>query len=131
MYMIFWIIQRVIVSLVLILCAHYIYIFLKNNLTSPKTKDLVNLPREKYKEMYEKINQSNDIKNSENDSNNTKSQSKMKDELKKYLKDLKKSSSNNSLSVNNDNPSASNNNDSFSNSFSDVGYSAYLLIKYI
>jgi hypothetical protein len=126
MYMIFWIIQRVIVSLVLILCAHYIYIFLKNNLTSPKTRDLVNLPREKYKEMYEKINQSDDIKNNDTDSsNNTRSQSKMKDELKNYLKDLKKSSSNNGLSVNNDNLPASNNNDSFSNSFSDAGYSAY------
>lgn len=84
MYMIFWILQRIIVSLVLILCAHYIFIFLKTNLTTPKTRDLVNQPREKYKEMYEKINK---IQEKEvNVSSNS-----MKDELKNYLKDLKKS----------------------------------------
>jgi len=84
MYMIFWILQRIIVSLVLILCAHYIFIFLKTNLTTPKTRDLVNQPREKYKEMYEKINkiQEKEIEVSSNS---------MKDELKNYLKDLKKS----------------------------------------
>ena len=84
MYMIFWILQRIIVSLVLILCAHYIFIFLKTNLTTPKTRDLVNQPREKYKEMYEKINkiQEKEVKVSSNS---------MKDELKNYLKDLKKS----------------------------------------
>jgi hypothetical protein len=82
--MIFWILQRIIVSLVLILCAHYIFIFLKTNLTTPKTRDLVNQPREKYKEMYEKINkiQEKEIEVSSNS---------MKDELKNYLKDLKKS----------------------------------------
>ena len=84
MYMIFWILQRIIVSLVLILCAHYIFIFLKTNLTTPKTKDLVNQPREKYKEMYEKINVVNE-KSNDNHS--------MKNELKNYLKDLKKSNS--------------------------------------
>ena len=84
MYMIFWILQRIIVSLVLILCAHYIFIFLKTNLTTPKTRDLVNQPREKYKEMYEKINkiQEKEVEVSSNS---------MKDELKNYLKDLKKS----------------------------------------
>ena len=85
MYMIFWILQRIIVSLVLILCAHYIFIFLKTNLTTPKTKDLVNQPREKYKEMYEKINVVNEQKSKDTHS--------MKNELKNYLKDLKKSNS--------------------------------------
>ena len=59
MYMIFWVLQRIIISIVLILCTHYIFIFLKTNLTVPKTRDLVNQPREKYKEIYEKINKDN------------------------------------------------------------------------
>ena len=79
MYMIFWVLQRIIISIVLILCAHYIFIFLKTNLTVPKTRDLVNQPREKYKEIYEKINKDN--KKTTSDADN----GKMKDELKNYL----------------------------------------------
>jgi hypothetical protein len=91
MYMIFWVLQRIIISIVLILCVHYIFIFLKTNLTVPKTRDLVNQPREKYKEIYEKINGNNRTSHSDShtssdqDSDNT----KMKNELKNYLKDLK------------------------------------------
>lgn len=105
MYMIFWILQRIIISLVLILCAHYIFIFLKTNLTTPKTRDLVNQPREKYKEMYEKIN------NTEKYSPPT-DNSSMKNELKNYLKDLKKSNSENSTPT-------------FENPISDSKFSTY------
>jgi len=103
MYMIFWILQRIIVSLILILCAHYIYIFLKTNLTTPKTRDLVNHPREKYKEMYEKIN-------NVNDSTDTKTtDTQMKNELKNYLKDLKNTSSSNDNTNGSDNSSSQKN----------------------
>ena len=44
--MLFWIIQQTIISIILIISVHYIYIFFKNNLTIPKTKDLVNKPTE-------------------------------------------------------------------------------------
>ncbi len=84
MYMIFWILQRIIISLVLILCAHYIFIFLKTNLTTPKTRDLVNQPREQYKEMYEKINNNEKYEPPKDDNS-------MKNELKNYLKNLKQS----------------------------------------
>ena len=77
--MLFWILQQTIISIVLIISVHYIYIFFKNNLTIPKTKDLVNKPTEQYKKIYKSIN-----------SNNENSQD-MKNELKTYLKNLQSS----------------------------------------
>ena len=53
--MLFWIIQQTIISIILIISVHYIYIFFKNNLTIPKTKDLVNKPTEQYKQIYNSI----------------------------------------------------------------------------
>lgn len=74
--MLFWIIQQTIISIVLIISVHYIYIFFKNNLTIPKTKDLVNRPTEQYKNIYKSLSKSNE--------NNK----EMKNELKDYLKKL-------------------------------------------
>ena len=74
--MLFWIIQQTIISIVLIISVHYIYIFFKNNLTIPKTKDLVNRPTEQYKNIYKSLNKSKE--------NNK----EMKNELKDYLKKL-------------------------------------------
>ena len=74
--MLFWIIQQTIISVVLIISVLYIYIFFKNNLTIPKTKDLVNKPREQYKKIY------NSLKKGKEDSK------EMKNELKNYLKTL-------------------------------------------
>ena len=58
--MIIWTLKQIIISFVLIALVHYIYNFLKNNLTSPKVKDLVNKPNEQYKEIYKSM--SNQIK---------------------------------------------------------------------
>ena len=80
--MFFWIIQQTIISIVLIISVHYIYIFFKNNLTVPKTKDLVNKPTEQYKKIYSSLN---------NNKENTK---EMKNELKNYLKTLSSSKKN-------------------------------------
>jgi len=74
--MLFWIIQQTIISIILIISVHYIYIFFKNNLTIPKTKDLVNKPTEQYKQIY------NSIKT------NKETSKEMKTELKNYLKTL-------------------------------------------
>ena len=74
--MLFWTIQQIILSVVVIACAHYIYVYFKNNLTVPKTKDLVKKPIEQYKEIYQSISQ-----NSQNSDN-------MKAELKDYIKQL-------------------------------------------
>ena len=48
------IIKWVLLSLLLISLVHYLFIFFKDNLTIPKTKDLVTKPIEKY-EIMEKI----------------------------------------------------------------------------
>jgi len=77
--MIFWIIQQIIISVVLIVSIHYIYIFFKNNLTIPKTKDLVKKPTEQYKKIYTSMN-----------TNKKESKETMKNELKNYLKQLSK-----------------------------------------
>ena len=77
--MFFWIIQQILISLLLIISIHYIYIFFKNNLTIPKTKDLVKKPLERYKKIYTSMNTDTKV-----------SKENMKDELKSYLKQLTK-----------------------------------------
>ena len=53
--MIFWSIKIMLLSLVLILLVHHLYLYFKNTLTIPKTKDLVNKPKETYNEIYDII----------------------------------------------------------------------------
>ena len=50
--MLLWVIKQVTMSLVLIAAIHYIYVFFKSNLTTPKVKDLVNKPKKQYEEIY-------------------------------------------------------------------------------
>lgn len=78
-----WIIQTSIISLLLIFLVHYLFIFFKDNLTVPKTIDLVNKPKEQYEEFLKSNISNKPIKKDVN----------MKDELKNYLKDLKNTSS--------------------------------------
>jgi DNA-binding transcriptional regulator GbsR (MarR family) len=77
--MIFNIIFYSFLSFLIIFILHNLYIFFKDNLTTPKIRDLVDKPSNEYKKIYEKIN------NKENQNNNEKN---MKDELKKYMKNL-------------------------------------------
>lgn len=49
----FWLIKTVVLSLVVIGIFHYLYDFLKNNLTQPKIKDLVNHPTAEYNKIYD------------------------------------------------------------------------------
>lgn len=88
---------QAITSLVIILVLHYLYIFFRQNLTTPKIQDLVNKPSEEYRKIY------NTIKNEENTTSiETPNQEKMKDELKKYMKSLSSKKSNTiKLNVNN------------------------------
>lgn len=85
--MIPWIIQTSIISLLLIFLLHYLFMFFKDNLTVPKTIDLVNKPKEQYEEFL-KTNGIKKEKSTTNESNNS-----MKDELKNYLRDLKNTTS--------------------------------------
>lgn len=50
-----WIIQITIISLILIFLVHHLLIFFTSVLTVPKTKDLVNTSKQKYKDMYDVI----------------------------------------------------------------------------
>ena len=74
--MFLWILQMIVIYIVLIASIHYIFVFFKENLTIPKTKDLVNKPVQNYKKML-------NIK--EKTETNTDS---MKSELAEYLKNL-------------------------------------------
>ena len=65
--MFFWIIQQIILSIIFIISVHYTYIFLKRNLTVPKTKDLVKRPIENYKEIYNSLSKDNDMKSELNE----------------------------------------------------------------
>lgn len=83
--MLLWILQQIIISVVLIVTVHYIYIFFKNNLTVPKTKDLVKKPTEQYKKIYNSINNSN------------KENKSMKNELKNFIQNLNKKNKKNDI----------------------------------
>ena len=80
--MLFFIIQQIILSLILIAIVHYIYEFFKNNLTEPKIKDLVNKPKVKYEQIY------NNVTSREPEANPP--SSSMKTELQNYLTELSK-----------------------------------------
>ena len=74
--MIIWLFKHIILSLVLIFSIHYIYVFLKDNLTTPKTIDLIEKPKQKYNKIYASLKEDSSIKKD------------MKDELKNYLKQI-------------------------------------------
>jgi hypothetical protein len=52
-----WIIQATFISLIFILLIHHLIQILKDTLTYPKVKDLVNVPTKKYEDIYNMINQ--------------------------------------------------------------------------
>lgn len=90
--MLFWIIQVSIISITFILLVHHLLMFFKSTLTVPKIKDLVNLPNQKYQNIFNTISDNNmsdttNINNLYTDIDllptNTNS---MKDELKMFLK---------------------------------------------
>jgi len=68
--MFFKIIKWALLSLILISLVHYLFNFFKENLTIPKTKDLVTKPLEKYKTM-ETIISNNSFNNNINKNNNS------------------------------------------------------------
>jgi DNA-directed RNA polymerase sigma subunit (sigma70/sigma32) len=105
--MIYWSIQTLILSIVLILLVHHLILFFKETLTIPKIKDLVNTTDDKYENMYKIISNAktvasidtiqgekdssttllsllpNPVQESAKDSVNIES---MKDELRSFLK---------------------------------------------
>ena len=53
------IVQGIVISFILILIVHNLYIFFQNTLTIPKTKDLVNKPSKQYAEILNTIKSCN------------------------------------------------------------------------
>lgn len=80
--MLWFVIQQLLLSLILIAIVHYIYEFFKNNLTEPKIKDLVNKPKVKYEQIYKNV--------SSNIQQKSESSSDMKVELQNYIQELSK-----------------------------------------
>ena len=91
------IIQITVVSIIFIFVLHYLINFFKDNLTVPKTKDLVNAPNKKYENMYNVISSSSSSSSSSfspasnyNDYDllplSVEPKESMKDELKSFLK---------------------------------------------
>ena len=123
--MLSWIFQMTVLSIIFILLIHHLILFLKENLTVPKIKDLVNAPSQKYKDMYkiisqdkenqDKIQENNSIiinKNNSSSINEEYSYTKedllpkpdvenMKNELKSFLKEQLQSSTLKNGNVNN------------------------------
>ena len=81
-----------IISFVFIFLVNYLLNFFKTTLTVPKMKDLVNSPNEKYKSIYETIQNQNNTNSGYSEIDllpidNTNNQSDdMKNELKSFLK---------------------------------------------
>jgi hypothetical protein len=125
--MLFWTMKWVIMSIVLILVMHHLYIYFMETLTVPMNKDFINRPVEKYKEMLDTIRdmpKSNhpvsldniiptgsslpsglpSTTNMETSSLNTTSSldtTSMQNELQSFLNELKKSGDSNTMQIDN------------------------------
>ena len=88
--MLYWTVQWIIISLVLIMLIHYLYSFFKNTLTVPKVKDLVNKPTERYNEILETIKTSKSKVSSTPSTSEPEIKTEMQNELRSFLQDLKK-----------------------------------------
>ena len=89
--MLSWVIQITIISIVLIFLVHYLINFFKTTLTVPKIKDLVNIPNQKYENMYNIISKNNYNENESHDYTEIDllpkpDSNSMKNELKNFLK---------------------------------------------
>jgi len=97
--MVFRIIQWVIISFILILLVHHLFLFFKNTLTVPKVKDLIHQPSNMYKEIEETLQSSNNtiklssIDNNGNTNNNNIDTKEMKHELKNFFNEISQNKS--------------------------------------
>jgi hypothetical protein len=117
--MLFWTVQTILISFILIFLVHHLITYFKQILTVPKTKDLVNSPIQKYNEMFKIIGGTTKLWNSNANPINPNIQDylpkqgftseeikndvnqEMKNELKSFLKkQMTQSSSTNSTTTN-------------------------------
>lgn len=106
--MIFDLFQNAFLSIIFIVVVHSIYKYFKNNLTVPKTKDLVNKPSIQYDKIRREIHESN-----KNIIKKQKNEEEMKAELQSYLKEL-------STNKKNSEPISGGFSDNFSASFKSI-----------
>lgn len=81
------IINTSVISFAIVVLLHYIYLFLKQNLTTPIVHDLVTVPTEKYREIQHILQEPTDHKKMES-TEMKEDKHEMKDELKHYLRTL-------------------------------------------
>lgn len=85
----FGVILWAVISLVIIILSHNIYIFLKDTLTVPKVKDFINEPNNIYKEIEETLKKTRvNNSNSNTEILDNLNENDMKNELKNFFKEL-------------------------------------------
>lgn len=129
--MFIWIIQTIILSFILIFLVHHLIEFFKSTLTVPKIKDLVNMPNQKYENIYSVISNHSNTVNPHNNNNiletdNTEKQTdnnEMKSQLKNFIKKQLNTTSSNTFI--NSNLEQQTTNISYLDSMIPQGYSNY------
>ena len=90
--MVYGIIRWTIISLILIILIHHLFYFFKNTLTIPKTKDLINIPSNQYKEINATLISSDNniikVSTNTNTTANVPDSVDMKSELKNFFNEL-------------------------------------------
>jgi len=100
--MLFWTVQTILISFILIFLVHHLITYFKQILTVPKTKDLVNSPIQKYNDMFKIIGSAESLNSNANQNINIEDylpkpgftpeeikndvNQEMKNELKSFLK---------------------------------------------
>jgi len=84
----FWVVQVVVVSLVIIFLLHNLYCFFKETLTVPKMKDMVKRPQQKYDALFRELRMRNEETNDNTENDVANANAAMKNELKRYLNEL-------------------------------------------
>ena len=56
-----WILQTIVISIIIIYIAHHVVQVLKNNYTTPKTKDIVGFQTKRYREMLQEVLEKRDF----------------------------------------------------------------------
>jgi hypothetical protein len=87
------ILQSAIISAIFIFLIHYLVKFFKNTLTTPKIKDFVTLPAQKYKKMFDTMNGGSNHQNTNDNAHDGSTiiepmlaPEDMKNELKNFMK---------------------------------------------
>jgi predicted PurR-regulated permease PerM len=87
--MLSWLLYNIILSMLIIFIAHYLYNYFITQFTKPKVIDLVHKPNERYNEILDKIKNDNTLPiSSESESKNDDNESistNMVDELQNFL----------------------------------------------